>query len=149
MWTGFARILLWVYLGVGALFSIAMGFSAGGASRLASGSSGEGFLIGFLVALLVFLVVCFTLCSFGMKLEQADNVAKMTDDLRELKETVNNVELALRSSKPAGAGRIGDFSHPAQRLMGRPDDDWVCSKCGRKNTPRAGYCADCGTKRMI
>lgn len=147
MWRRFAKVLLWVYFGVGLLAALVAACFLGGSVGVAFRNGAVGFLVGLVIFLLLGVLVCFSLCTFGMQLEQADNVAKMTEDLSRTKEAIQNL------SSQMGRAQAGGGHNPGAPRSPRPSpadkEQWVCSHCGRVNAGYAKVCPSCGTRKMI
>lgn len=145
MWRRFAKVLLWVYFGVGLLAALLAACSVGSSVGIAARSGAIGFLVGLVVFLLLGVLVCFSLCNFGMRVEQADNVAKMAEDLSQTKEAIQNL------SNQMGRAQAGGRSPGAPHQPLSPSSDkeqWVCSHCGRVNAGYAKVCPSCGTRKI-
>lgn len=152
MWRKFAKALVWVYLAVGVILGLGLAFSVGGSLGSIRGYEGAGFVAGLVTFLIAMLGVFIALCNFGMRVEQAENVEKIRDELFKVKDSLQriNEELVKQghravSNPPYGSGsKPGNYKEPVSHK-----DDWVCSKCGRVNSEQTKQCASCGTKRIF
>lgn len=143
MWRKIAKIMLWVYLGMGALFALIASIFMGVSMGHGLGNGALGFFVGLVIFLFIAVLVCYSLCNFGMRIEQADNVAKIREEI---------CRTGQSGQKPgAGSGYTPNPGHIHQSHgpSGSNGEGWVCSSCGRVNPDYAKVCPGCGNRRRI
>ena len=105
----------------------------------AVGSSG----VGLIVFVIVLIVVEMGLASEGMKVEQAENIAKIAYNTEQLLKmqgggSSNGVHSTVSYNTPANAGN-------SQAVLSK---NWTCPSCSEINASDALFCKNCGVKKM-
>lgn len=99
--------------------------------------------VGLVVFVIVLIVVEMGLASEGMKVEQAENIAKIaynTEQLVKMQE----------SGRSNGAHSTMSYNPPANASNSQATlpKNWTCQSCGETNVSDSLFCKNCGTKRM-
>lgn len=107
------------------------------------GDAVENFGVGVLVFIIVLVVVEIGLASEGMKVEQAENLAKIA----------YNTERLLRlqeEGRPNKEYSTLSYAPPVNANNSRAviPTSWKCESCGETNGADSRFCKNCGLKRM-
>lgn len=120
---------------VGAIVALLIAWLVGGAV--------DNFGVGFVVFIIVLIVVEIGLAGEGMKVEQAENIAKIA----------YNTEQLLKMQE-GGRSNKGDSmvsynpsvnANNSQTVLPK---DWTCQSCGETNDVDSCFCMNCGWKKM-
>lgn len=107
------------------------------------GGAVENFGVGLLVFIIVLVVVEIGLASEGMKVEQAENLAKIAYNTERL--------LRLQESEYSKKEHSTlSYNTPVNANNSRAviPTGWKCESCGERNGEDSRFCSNCGLKRI-
>lgn len=119
--------------------------------------------IGFLVFIVALVIIEMGLASEGMKVEQAENIAKIaynTEQLMKMQQGNNSATTTYDStsmlSRAAADGPITvntvSYDKPVSKPVQTPapvavPSKWTCKRCLEENEADARFCMNCGNKK--
>lgn len=132
MFTKISKVVLWVGIAVGVLYSVVMGMKL------------ESFWI-FLGGTVITFV---TSSSFGMLIEISEGIADSRDTLRSIEQKFKNQKPDSGIQPPSISN---NYLRTADKLTNIANGGssgagglWSCAECGTVNDPLSSYCKGCG-----
>lgn len=105
------------------------------------GIAAQSMGIGILVFIISFVIVELSVAREGMKVEQAENIAKIaynTEQILNMQKSHNNTETNVNDKQSSDSPEVENQINIS---------NWTCVECNTYNTGTHRFCMNCGRKR--